>query len=128
MKPTSSAQLQNSLLSSFLLRTGLGIVFLYAAVSAFLQPESWIGFFPAWLRAIIPGETLLLLFGLYQLLLALWLFSGWRTFYAASLTSLTLLAIIIVNITTLDIVFRDIAILFCAAALAILSRNEKHGK
>ena len=40
-------------LASFFLRIGLATVFLYAGISAFLNPIAWIGFIPLWLRNII---------------------------------------------------------------------------
>ena len=96
-------------------------MFLYAAAAAFLDPTSWIGFLPLGLQKIFPANILLSVFSVYEILLALWLISGWRTFYAAILASLTLFLIIITNIGVLDIVFRDAAILFSAVGLAVLS-------
>lgn len=126
-KSRVTGKLTDDLLASFLLRIGLGLVFLYAALSAFLQPYSWMGYLPSWIRTASAAPFLLNVFGLYETLLALWLFSGKKTFHAASLTSITLLAIIVVNINSLDIVFRDVSILFCAAALAVLSKEAEHG-
>ena len=111
-------------LISFFLRVGLAVVFLYAAISSFLNPLSWLGFFPLWLRNIIPDTVLLFTFSIYELILSLWLFSSWRAYYAALLSGLTLLAIIIGNIGALDIIFRDIAILLMAVALAILHKEK----
>ncbi|MBI4739727.1 hypothetical protein HY772_09405 [Candidatus Woesearchaeota archaeon] len=130
MKKTAkkSAACRYHLLASFLLRIGLGLVFLYAAVSAFLQPNSWIGFLPSFIRTSPAAPFLLNVFGLYQTALAIWLLSGKRTFHAAVLASLTLTAIIFTNINALDVVFRDVAILFCAAALSVLSRENNNGK
>lgn len=112
-------------LESFLLRVGLAMVFLYAAVAATLDPPSWLGFFPRWISALLPVRPLLLLFSTYQFLLALWLLSGKKTQLAALLSGLTIGAIIITNIWHLDIVFRDVAILFAAAALWVLSREQR---
>ncbi|MBI3051715.1 hypothetical protein HYY74_04635 [Candidatus Woesearchaeota archaeon] len=109
---------------SFLLRAGLSAVFLYAATASFLEPFSWIGFFPQWLRDAVPPSLLLHGFSAYQLVLALWLVSGKHAFHAAVLSSLTLLAIIGANIGALDIIFRDIAILFSSVALAIINYRK----
>ena len=98
-------------------------MFLYASVAAWLDPNSWIGFFPEFLRALFPAKLLLYAHSLAELVLALWLFSGWKMFYAGLLSAAALLTIIIANITLLDIVFRDIAIFFAALALAVLSRK-----
>lgn len=98
-------------------------MFLYAAVAATLEPTAWVGFFPQFLRALIPDKILLTLFALYELGLGLLVLSGRKTFYAGLLASATLLAIIITNITLLDIVFRDIAIFFAALALVFFNRR-----
>lgn len=112
-------------LISFLLRLGLAVPFLYAAIAATLDPNSWLGFFPGWLQSIIPGGLLLGLFSLYELALALWLLSGKKTYYAGGLASLTLLAITISNLGALDIVFRDIGLLLAAIALTILHKKSE---
>ncbi len=118
---------KNTALVSFLLRVGLATVFFYAAIASFLEPENWVGFFPLWMRAILPGTVLLPMFSVYEIALSLWLLSGKRAFEAALLAAATLFAITVTNIGALDIVFRDIAILFAALALAVLHRkNPSH--
>ncbi len=114
-------------LPAFFLRLGIGTVFLYAAFSAFLQPSLWVGFLPRWLTAFLNENILLFLFALYQITLSLWLFSSWKTDKAALVAALTLLVIIIVNISLLDIVFRDLAIFFSSLALVQLSNGVKNG-
>src|SRR6185437_8291279 len=104
----------NEKLVRLLLRIGLASVFLYAAVAATLQPQNWIWYFPAFLRNLLPQQILLGGFSLYQLLLSIWLLTGRRIFYAAMLTSLTTLGIIVANLSVIDIVFRDVAIFFAA--------------
>ncbi|MDP3640804.1 MAG: hypothetical protein Q8R53_06440 [Nanoarchaeota archaeon] len=112
-------------LASFFLRVGLATVFFYAAIASFLQPLNWIGFFPAWVRSFMPASILLFGYSFYQLGLGLWLLSGKKAFYAAILAGLTLVAIVITNIALLDIVFRDVAILFAAVALLFMHTREK---
>jgi len=113
------------LLVSFLLRAGLATVFLYAAVSAFLNPQSWVGYFPAFITTLFSPNALLIAFSVYEIVLALWLMSGIRPMYAAITAAATLVAIIIGNLTLMDIVFRDVAIFFAALALAALHWNER---
>ena len=112
-------------LISFLLRVGLALVFLYAAVSSFLNPLAWVGFFPILFRNFIPESVLLFSFSIYEILLALWLFSSWKAFYAAIVSGLTLLVVILGNLGALDVIFRDISILFMAAALAVIYWENK---
>ncbi|MEK6834735.1 MAG: hypothetical protein AABX61_00545 [Nanoarchaeota archaeon] len=107
---------------SFFLRFGIAFSFLYAAVSSFLNPNAWIGFFPIFLKDLIPNDILLILFSIFEIILALWLISNKAIFYASILASFTLLGIIIFNFSSFDIVFRDVTILFAAIALAFLSK------
>lgn len=111
-----------------LLRISIASVFLYAAIAATLQPENWIWYFPQFVRDFLPGALLLHGFSLYQVVLSIWVLSGWKTFYAASLASLTFLAIIAANFTQLDVLFRDFAIFFAAIALAASDYGTKHPK
>lgn len=113
----------NNRLPIFLLKSGLAVVFLYAAVSSFLDPSSWVGFLPLWTNKIIATENALVLFSLFELGLALWVLSGFKTYYAALFSAVVILGIIVFNYSLLDIVFRDIAILFSALALASLTKK-----
>ena len=110
---------------SFLLRVGLASTFLYAAIASFFDPYSWIGYFPAFMKGIVPDSVLLNGFSIYEILLSLWLLSGKEQFYAAILSALTIAGIIIFNLGLLDVIFRDFAILFSAAALAVLSYQKR---
>ncbi len=112
-------------LAIFLLRLGLALAFFYAAIAAFFDPFSWIGFFPNWMTTLIPGTILLMLWNIYELTLAVWLLSGWKAFPASVLASLTMLMIILPNLFSLDIVFRDLAILCAALALSALTYNPE---
>jgi len=116
--------MENKSLVSFFLRLALASVFLYAAIASFLTPTDWIGFLPQWMKNIVPGNTLLFIFSVYEILLSLWLLSGKKTIYPAVLSAITLLLIIITNISQLDILFRDIAIFFTAIALIFLDKEK----
>ena len=111
-------------LASFCLRIGLAVVFLYAAVAALIDPDSWVGFIPAFIRSVIPGRTFLAVHSIGEIALGLWLLSGFRPFLAALLAALAMAGIVLFNLASLDIVFRDIAILFMALALAAISRRS----
>lgn len=117
--------MRNEKLALFLLRLGIASVFLYAAIAAYLEPQNWIGYIPQFLRNIFPANILLVLFGSYEVILSLWLLWGKKLLYPSILSVLTFIAIIIANITQLDIVFRDIAILFAALSLAVISKDSK---
>ena len=109
---------------SFFLRMGLSIVFLYAGIGAFLNPTSWVGFIPIWLRDLISPEIFLPIHAIMDMITGLWLMSGWKKFYAALFTSSELFFIVIFNIGALDIIFRDVALLFSAISLIILHFKE----
>lgn len=111
-------------LAIFLCRTGIGIVFLYAGIASLLDTTSWVGYFPFFIRSTPFFEIISLSFSIFQILLALWLFSGLRVNYAALTSFTVLLLIVITNITLLDIVFRDIALLFTTLALYSLTRPD----
>lgn len=117
---------RNFKFAEFLLRAGLAVVFLYAAIVSILMPQNWVGFLPFWLREIIPAGILLLVFSGFEIILALWLISGFKTFLAALVAAATLFLIIAFNLSSslLDIIFRDIAILFSALALAALNYKK----
>ncbi|HYK08970.1 MAG TPA: hypothetical protein VEW42_05720 [Candidatus Eisenbacteria bacterium] len=104
-------------LLTFSLRCSIASVFLYAAIAATFQPDNWIGYIPQAIRNIFPANILLMGFSLYQLVLALWILTGWKSVFSASLAALTLLVIILTNISQTDILFRDFAIFFAAIAL-----------
>ena len=112
------------ILVSFCLRSGLATVFFYAAISAFLDPTSWQGFIPQFVQNIIDPKAFLHLHSAGEIILGLWLLSNKKTFYASVLAALSMLAIVVFNIGALDIIFRDVAILLSAVALAVLSYNR----
>lgn len=113
-------------LDSFLLRSGTAIVLFYAAFSAYLNPGAWASFVPAFIGKIIPVTVFLNVWGVYEILLAFWLLSGWQPFRAAVVASITMFLITVFNVLGLDIVFRDVAILLSTIALAVI--HYKNGK
>ena len=114
---------KNHIYVVLLLRLSIVSVFLYAAVATTLQPYNWIGYMPAFLLHLFPSNLLLGGFSLYQVFLSIWILSGWKGRFSAFLAALTLLAIIIANISELDILFRDFAIFFAAAALFFVQED-----
>lgn len=110
---------------SLLLRLGLATIFLYAAISSFLAPEEWVGYFPQMLRDIVSPDILLPVFSIYELLLAGWLLSGLHVQYAALLSAATLAGIVVSNFQLFVITFRDIALIFASVALFFSERSKK---
>ncbi len=102
------------------MRLGLAFVLGYVAWAAYVDSAAWIGFFPQWLRRLIPAGPLLSLFSGYEIVLALWLLSGWKIFWAALLAALTMFGIVAFNLGAMLIVFRDIAIGCAALSLSVI--------
>jgi uncharacterized membrane protein YphA (DoxX/SURF4 family) len=115
--------MEKSKLASLLLRIGLAFVFLYAAISAFVIPEAWIGFYPEWMREVVPDSALLAFHSVAEIILAIWLLSGRWTFYAAVFSGLWVLGILLGTLQFFFVTFRDVAILLSAVALAILNKR-----
>ncbi|HVW23499.1 MAG TPA: MauE/DoxX family redox-associated membrane protein [Candidatus Saccharimonadales bacterium] len=106
--------------TAWLLQIGLAFVFIYAGVGSLTQPNVWLGYLPHFLVTQTQAHDILKLFAVYELLLAIWLLSGrWRR-YAAVLSALTFLGIILAQPGDLLITFRDVGLLFTAAALFTL--------
>lgn len=109
----------------FLLRIGLAFVFLYAGISILTNPTSWIGFIPKFMEVFVSGYTILYAHAFFDIVLGIWLLYWKKIFYASVLCSLNLLGIILFNLGSLDIIFRDLGLLFSSLALAVLSYEEE---
>jgi uncharacterized membrane protein YphA (DoxX/SURF4 family) len=102
------------------LRLSVAFSFLYPPFAALRDPDSWIGYFPNFVRALPINTTLLLhAFGVVEVVIALWLISGWRVRYPALLAGLMLVAIVAFNLNQFDVLFRDLTIAGAALALAL---------
>jgi len=110
---------ENKGVPMLLVRMGLAVVFLYAAISSFLDPREWLGFLPPFLTSLVDGEILLKVFSVYELLLAAWLLSGVYVRYAGLLCAATLAGIVVSNFSLFAISFRDIGLMLAALALAV---------
>ena len=105
-----------------LLRIGVAIAFIYPAVEAFFYPNSWVGFFPPWVRDLpVDTEILLHLFGLSEIVIAAWILVAKRIFVPSILAIVYLSFIVLFNWKFMDLLFRDIAILVIPIALAVRS-------
>lgn len=107
-----------------LLSIGVAFAPLYAAISGFAHPENWIGFFPAFMQGIAPDSVLLGIFGAIEIILAIWILSGWKTYVPSVIIFIVMMSIVLFNFTLMDIVFRDITIGLSALALASLSYRK----
>lgn len=119
----TNSWLKNPDLPALLLRIGFAATFLYAAVSTLINPDDWADFLPEFLTSIAPAQMLLKILAFYQLSLAAWLLSGVRVRWAALLMAATLTSVVAANLDLLIITFRDIALIFAALALALMSKD-----
>ena len=106
---------------SYLLRLGLAFVFIYAGIASFVNPSDWIGFFPLFLRNLLNNNLLLIGHSAFEVVLGLWLLTGKWPFYSSVISAVAIFGIIIFNLGSMDIIFRDVAILFMALSLVLLS-------
>ena len=110
-------------LASVLLRIGIALTFLYASYSSLTNPTSWVGFVPDFVGNFIQVNLFLELFSYFQIALSVWLLSGYKMFYSGIVTVLVTLPIVILNPIQMDIVFRDITIIFAGLALTTLNES-----
>ncbi|HUB92878.1 MAG TPA: DoxX family membrane protein [Verrucomicrobiae bacterium] len=106
-----------------LLRVGLAIVFMYAAVSSLMHPEEWVGYLPSFIEKMSNATSILKAFAVLEILLSLWLLSGRLVRYSALLAVLLLVGIIFAQPGDLPITFRDIGLVFMGLALAMSSQS-----
>ena len=111
-------------LSELLLRVGVAFSFLYPPIAALSDPYSWIGYFPAFFMDFVGPHSIALLhvFGIVEVILAVWILFGKRIFIPSVLAAILLLAIVSLNQPQFPILFRDISIALMAFALASLHR------
>ncbi len=112
--------------ANLVLRAGLSFAFLYPPLNALTDPNSWIGYFPHFIRLTaqaggVSDMVLLHAFGLVEIIIAIWLLSGWKIFWPSALAACMLVAIVAFGINDFQILFRDVSILSIAVALAIKS-------
>lgn len=105
-----------------ILRLGLGAVFIYAGLSSLMSPFLWVGFVPQWVGVIMPVETFLIFYGVFEVLLGVTFISGFSLRAASVLAFLSLLSII-VFFGVDEITFRDFGLLMMALALFLLSKE-----
>jgi len=113
---------------SIILRVALAFAFIFPAVNAFLDPSSWIGYFPAFIRGYVPDEVLLYGFGALEIILALWVLSGWKIAFPSLMMAGVLVAIVAFNPSQFQILFRDISIAIAAVGLALMQGPPKRKK
>ncbi len=111
-----------------LLQLGLAFVFVYAASSTLIHPAPYRSYLPLWLVDMLsPSITdgILRAFAVFELALALGVVTQRFCCIASLLSAVTLLGIVALNGDAFEVLFRNVAIICAALALAALTGGEK---
>ena len=110
----------------FLLRVGIAFAFLYPPISALSDPIAWSGYFPAFIQGL-PIDTIILLhvFGVVEIVIALWILRARRLRVPAFFAAGILLLIVVFNMNDFGVLFRDVSLALAALALAFLPEPER---
>lgn len=117
--------LTNNKLAVFFLRFGLAFVLVYATIEIYNHPENFLKYVPKAIVNMVPVSLFLDLLGVSEVVLALWLLSGWKGQYASFLTVLMMVGIVVCNMEHFQILFRNVAIAFGGLSLIMLEAPEK---
>jgi len=107
------------------LRVGAAFAFLYPPLNALADPYAWIGYFPLFVKGYVADEVLLHTFGIAEVILALWILSGWRIFWPSAAATAMLLGIVVFNPGNFQVLFRDLAIAAIPFSLAMISYGDE---
>ena len=116
---------QREKIAWLILRIGVAFCFIFAAIAGFLDPMSWVGWFPKFARDIIPVLLLLKIWGVFEMIIGIWILSGKQIFIPSLLASFSLAGLILANLGSMDTIFRDITILSATIALSLFSYERK---
>ena len=108
-----------------ILRWGVSFVFLYAGIDALLEPALWTGYLPHFLSGAASPVHVLAAFAVYEIALAVWLFTGRKLAWSSMFAVVTFAAVVIFNFGVLVVTFRDIGLAFAALALFELARSRR---
>lgn len=116
------SNMQSKKIVSLILRVSLAFAFLYPAISAYFDPATWLGYFPPFMlnMGYVSDEIMLHAFGIVEIVLAIWVLSGFKVRYPALLMALMLLAIVMFNLNQFEVVFRDLSLIGLALALIFM--------
>ena len=114
-------------IANLALRIGVAFALLYPPLSAvFGDPYTWVGYFPAFVRGYAPDPVLLHAFGAAEVVLGLWILSGYKIFIPSLLATALLLGIVALNLPQFDVLFRDVAIACLTLSLVLINKPHKY--
>lgn len=107
------------------LRVGIAFAFLYPPINALFDPDSWIGYFPSFMHGFLPDLVLLHAFGAVEMIIALWILSGWKIFWPSIAATAILTGIVIFGYRDFQVLFRDVTIAMMSLSLVLLSFRSR---
>ncbi len=111
--------LASSSFSNIFLRVGAALAFLYPPFNALYDPNSWVGYFPPF----VPHELWVLhAFGVVEVVIGLWILSGYKIFWPSLAATAILLCIVAFNLPQFQVLFRDLSVAALTLALALINR------
>lgn len=99
----------------------MAFTFLYASISAFINPDPWLAYFPEFLRNTFSESFLLSTWGTGELVIGIWLISGYQIFIPSLLSAILMIGIFVFDFESLPITFRNVCILCTSISLAIMT-------
>ena len=115
-------------LAKWFLRVGLAFVFVYASMEVYIHPDNFLKYVPKLVISTIPINVFLPIFGISEIVLAIWLLSGWKGQYPSLLSVLMIIGIVVFNIEHFQVLFRNVAIGFGGLALVVLEMAQKRNQ
>jgi len=123
--------IKNKKYSTTIIRIGLALVLLWFGIDEIINPENWFGYFPQSLIALLPFslETFFMINGIFEIIIGILLFVGFKTRVVAFISALHLLSITIA-VGYNDIGIRDFGLTMMAVSLifsgaGVLSLDNK---
>jgi hypothetical protein len=116
--------MDNNRLATVLLRIGLAFVLVYASVEIYIHPENFLKYIPKLILQSVPINHFLDSFGIIEVMLAVWLLSGWKGHYPSFLCVLMMVGIVAFNMEHFNVLFRNVAIAFGGMALVFLELKK----
>lgn len=110
----------------WLLRVGLAFVFFYASVEIFVNQENFLKYIPYFVLQIVPKDIFLPVFAVVEVVLGVWLLTGWKGQYAPLLSAFLMAGIVVFNMEYFSILFRNVAICFGSLALVVLEGSKEN--
>jgi uncharacterized membrane protein YphA (DoxX/SURF4 family) len=108
----------------FILKLAVAFAFIYAGISGFINPDAWIGYFPAWTKGFVSDAILINAWGIIELAIGFWILFGKKILIPSIIATLALAGIVVFNWNQMDVIFRDVSIALASLALVFIERGR----